>query len=61
MEACLPKQLFRLMAGLAETRKICVQSLRKAGKVCGAPLIRDTAAREKVVELDQAIQNLVDQ
>jgi predicted 2-oxoglutarate/Fe(II)-dependent dioxygenase YbiX len=49
------------MAGLAETRKVCVQSLRKAGKVCGAPLIRDTAAREKVVELDQAIQNLVDQ
>ncbi len=45
------------MAGLAETRKFCVQSLRKAGKACDVPLIRDTAAREKVVEFAQAIQN----
>ena len=43
------------MAGLAETRKFCAQSLRKAGKACDVPLIRDTAAREKVAEFAQAI------
>ncbi len=44
------------MADLAETRKFCVQSLRKCGKLCGVPLIRDNSSREKVDELAEAIQ-----
>ena len=44
----LSKYLFGGMAAdLAETRKFCVQSLRKAGKFCGVPLIRDSASRDR--------------
>ena len=37
-----------MAADLAETRKFCVQALRKAGKLCAVALIRDSASREKV-------------
>ncbi len=43
------------MADLAETRKFCVQSLRKAAKKCGVPLVRDSASRAKVEEFAQAV------
>ena len=44
------------MAEPAVLRKACVQQLRKAAKQCDVPLIRDTAARDKVQEFAQAIQ-----
>ena len=37
-----------MAADLAETRKFCVQALRKAGKLCAVALIRGSELREKV-------------
>jgi len=45
-----------MAADLAETQKFCAQTLRKAGKLCGVALIRDSASREKVQELAEAIE-----
>ena len=46
-----------MAADLAETRKFCAQALRKAGKLCGVTLIRDSASRDRVEELAEAIQS----
>ncbi len=45
------------MADLAETRKFCVQSLRKVPKKCGVPLVQDSASRGNVEEFAQAVLN----
>ena len=43
------------MGDLAETRKFCVQSLRRAGKNCSVPLVRDSASRQRVEEFAQKV------